>query len=543
MRFTPLVILACMACGKVGAIPDGGIADMDFGVTLDRARVVVAEGASATVGITLQRNMFTDPVVVTVAGLPAGVTADPLTLAADTGMLTLHVAAGATQGDAALTVTAAGGARSHDATLSVLAAGPPGTFDKSFSPSGTLAVSPSGIGNAVVIQPDGKIVIAGFVSRTNEDILVARLLPTGAPDPSFSGGVVAFDATTLYDTGSAVALQPDGKIVVAGVVSSGGNDSHGLVVRFNVDGSPDLGFGTGGHVQLDLNAAGAPKFTALNAVVVQPDGGIVVAGRTEDGVTTTNIDAVVARLAPTGALDNSFGTMGHTTVPFGPAGDRFLSLALQPDGRIVAVGASVVPVGQGTSNIAAFARFNTDGRLDSSFSGDGFFTIDVGDKVTNGSDFVFGAAVRIEPDGKIVAAGGASAGGGSDACLVRLNGNDGSLDNGFGSNGVKVVSLGSGNVDFVNALAIQPDGKFVIAGGTLNGGSNTDSFVARFGTDALLDLGFAGGFVPHDIGDTVDAIDQLQGIALDADGRIVATGYYFSGPNTLQKVTVARFWP
>ena len=135
---------------------------------------------------------------------------------------------------------------------------------------------------------------------------MVRLLPTGAPDPSFSGGVVAFDATTLYDTGNAVALQSDGKIVVAGVVSSGGNDSHGLVVRFNADGSPDLGFGTGGHVQLDLNAAGAPKFTALNAVAVQPDGGIVVAGRTEDGVTTTNIDAVVARLAPTGALDSSF---------------------------------------------------------------------------------------------------------------------------------------------------------------------------------------------------------------------------------------------
>ena len=156
---------------------------------------------------------------------------------------------------------------------------------------------------------------------------------------------------------------------------------------------------------------------------------------------------------------------------------------------------------------------------------------------------MFGAAVKVQADGKIVAAGGASAGGGSDACLVRLNGNDGSLDTGFGSSGVKVVSLGSGNVDFVNALAIQADGKFVIGGGTLNGGANTDSFVARFGTDALLDLGFAGGFVPHEISDTVDSIDQLQGIALDADGRIVASGFYFSGPNNLEKVIVARFWP
>ena len=67
------------------------------------------------------------------------------------------------------------------------------------------------------------------------------------------------------------------------------------------------------------------------------------------------------------------------------------------------------------------------------------------------------------------------------------------------------------DVDFVNALAIEPDGKFVIGGGTLNGGTNVDSFVARFGTDALLDFGFAGGFVPHEIGDSVDAIDQLQG--------------------------------
>ena len=126
--------------------------------------------------------------------------------------------------------------------------------------------------------------------------------------------------------------------------------------------------------------------------------------------------------------------------------------------------------------------------------------------------------------------------------MVRLNGKDGSPDPVFGSTGAKVVALGSGNVDLVNALAIQGGG-FVIAGGTVNGGANTDSFVARIGDDTLLDPRFAGGFVPHEFSDSVDAIDQLQGIAVDTSGRIVATGFYVSGPSNLEKVIVARFWP
>src|ERR1043166_4782827 len=287
------------ACGQVQ--PGGGPNPGDFAVALAGSRVHIAEGTSATVAVTIDRNAFTDAVTVTVGGLPAGVTANPLTITEDTGALTLNVAAGAAQGDAALTVTATSGARAHEVPLSLLAMGLPGTPDRSFSVGGTLAAPPSGLGQAMVIQPDGKIVVAGQTAGATPKILVARFLPSGALDPAFAGGVVTLDSTTS-DSGAAVALQPDGKILVAGATTPGDpNARQALVVRFKPDGTPDLTFGKAGRVQLSLGPT-EPSFSRLRAVAVQPDGGIVVAGIVS--IAGGDFDAVVARLGPAGGLDH-----------------------------------------------------------------------------------------------------------------------------------------------------------------------------------------------------------------------------------------------
>jgi uncharacterized delta-60 repeat protein len=509
---------------------------------LAAARVRIAEGASSAVDVTLARNAFDEPVTVSVTGLPAGVSADPLTIATDTGTLMLHVAAGATQGDAALTVTATGGTRSHDAPLSLLAMGPPGTLDRSFSSSGALTNPPVGVGRAMVIQPDGKIVIAGSVRRTTNDLLVVRYLPSGVLDPAFSGGMVIVDSQGFNNIATAVALQPDGKIVVVGAVGAvAGNDSHGLVMRFNTDGSRDPAFGTNGRVQLELNAAGAIQFTGLHGAAVQPDGGIVVAGIVTTA-TSSDFEAVVARLAPNGGLDNSFGTgEGRIQVPFGPGVDGFAALALQPDGKIVVAGTTA----QGSANISMFARLTTAGRLDTSFNTDGAISIDLGDMGASGGDLAFGTSIAFQPDGKLVATGSASSGAGFDACIVRLNGTDGLPDSGFGVSGVKVVSLASGHVDRIVGLALQPDGKFVLGGSVPNAAvsTNFDVVLARFGSSGALDFGFGtGGVVTRELSGVTDASDQPLSIRLDADGRILITGS-FSAAAGAEKLLLARYWP
>jgi uncharacterized delta-60 repeat protein len=540
LRIAALLGFIC-ACGFPPPPDVGGDAGPplgDFAVSVASPRVRIAEGTSATVGVTIDRNAFTEAVTVTVGGLPAGVTVNPLMITADTGTLTLSVAGGATQGDAALTVTATGGTRSHEVPLSLLAMGQPGTLDKSFSAAGTLLTPPTGLGFAMVIQPDGKIVVAGHTAGATPKVLVARFLPSGALDPAFAGGVVTL-ASGNNDFGAAVALQPDAKIVVAGATTPGDlNARHGLIVRFNADGTTDLGFGTGGRVELGLGPSEA-AFTNLRAVVVQPDGGIVVAGIAS--VVDGDFDAVVARLAPGGGLDNSFGIgNGRIQLPLGPGIDGFAALGLQPDGRIVAFGTTE----QGSANIATFVRLTSAGLPDSTFGADGKILIDSWE-ARDATGYLWGASVAFQPDGKIVAAGSAFSGTGDNACLVRLNGSEGSRDTGFGPDGVKVVSLTPGRFDRVIGLALQPDGKLVLGGSVpiAASSSNFDAVVARFGSSGLLDLGFGtGGITAREIATEVNAIDQPRAIALDADGRIVTAGFFLSAPDP-EKLLLARFWP
>jgi len=515
--------------------PDAGPIATDFAVTLASPRVRIVEGTSATVEVTIGRNEFTEPVTVTVGGLPAGVTVSPLTIAADSGTLTLDVAAGATQGDAALTVTATGGARAHDAALSLLAMGLPGTLDKSFATGGILMTPPTGFGTAMVIQPDGKIVIAGHTTGTTPDLLVARFLPGGALDPAFAGGVVTLASPGMNDRANAMTLQPDGKIVVVGeTFATDENARSGLVARFKTDGIPDPAFGTGGRVELDLSAAG--HFNRAKAVAVQADGGIVVAGIYELG---GSFDPVVARLAPGGGLDNSFGMNGRVRVPLGSGIDGFAALRVQSDGRILAVGTT----SSGTTDLVTLVRLTSGGLLDSTFDSDGKLLIngwEIGDPIDD-----WQTAIAFQPDGKIVVAGSAWSGAGFDACLLRVNSNDGSPDAGFGTNGVKVVSLAPGHLDRLTGLALQPDGKLVLGGSVpiAAGSTNYDAVAARFSSEGVLDFGFgAGGIATHELGGDVNATDQPRAIALDADGRIVTGGFSLAAPGP-EQLLLARFWP
>lgn len=492
----------------------GGDADAgDFALALDTSRVHLRDGATAAVGIRLMRNEAPEPVTVTVAALPTGVTADPLTIDADAGRLILHSAPDATQGEATLIITAIGATHSHDVNLSLLAMGPPGTADESFGASGTSDLG-FGHGQDVALQSDGKILLSEVVgaSGTALKFAVARYLPNGTADASFSGGNVLLEEAPDVTTRANVAVQPDGKIVV--ISTSGQSNAQATVTRLNSDGTFDDSFGSGGNRTF---AVGAAQFTELMAVVVEPDNRIVLGGDADR-------QAFIARLDASGMFDPTFNTTG-VTIPAGLAPPaQFLALALQPDGRIVASGSAT----QGSTTVTSFARFDVTGHLDASFRGSGSVIIDL----DTGNNFQNSASVALQQDAKIVAAGGTGNLNPGNGSLVRLLGSDGSLDVTFGIKGA--ASLAVGQPAFISSMVLQPDGKFIVAGSVQMNGVQK-ALLARFNADTQLDQSFGnkGWLIGADA-------SEFRKATLDADGRIVVTGFRIDAQD---QIILSRFWP
>jgi uncharacterized delta-60 repeat protein len=531
-----LTLCLWTACGfprPADVVPEGD--DSDFTIALDTDPVHLVEGGNTAVGVSLTRNGLMDPVIVNISGLPPGVTADPLIITRDTGTLTLHAAVGARQGVSTPSVITTGGSIEHSNPLSLLTTGAPGTLDQSFGAGGAAAAL-SGHARAVLIQPDGKIVIAGqaIASNNSVNLMLTRYLSDGTIDSDFSGGTVTFDAVALLPV--AVALQSDGKLVV--VSEFGTKGTRCLVIRVDSHGNLDDSFGNAGKKLLPLSDT-LTQYSSVDAVLVQPDGNILIAGFAQSGETTdtpATTHAMLARLTPAGELDASFGTNGRTVTRMGGDSARFAGLALQPDGRIVAVGWTESTAG---SRTPALARFDIQGDLDTSFSGDGFFTVDPGQ--LPGSSFEHGASLAIQPDGKIVAAGdfGTSGIGTSGTLIVRLHGANGAVDTQFGNQGIGRVTLVGADVNFATSLALQRDGKFLIAG-QVKVSPYVAAFVARLNINLLIDRDFSGGVATPAMTTIATPYAEFHAMAQDDYGRIVAVGSIAGSPDQL---LVYRFWP
>ena len=307
------------------------------------------------------------------------------------------------------------------------------------------------------------------------DFALARYNPNGSLDPSFSGdGKQTTDLGGL-DEANAVALQGDGKIVAVGGAGTPSASSTGqgaddvfALARYNPNGSLDTSFSGDGKQTTDFGGFN----DKATAVALQGDGKIVVVGSGGSDV-TGNSDLAVARYNPNGSLDTSFSGDGKQTTDFGDL-DEAAGVAIQPDGKIVAVG---------FANTAfdfenfVLARYNADGSLDTSFSGDGTQTTDFGadDRATG---------VALQGDGKIVAVG--RGGTGDDFALARYN-PDGSLDASFSGDGMQTTDFGGD--DRANGVALQGDGKIVAVG---RGGTGDDFALARYNPNGSLDTSFSG---------------------------------------------------
>lgn len=390
-----------------------------------------------------------------------------------------------------------------------------GSLDPTFDTDGkvTTMVGQGGGAYSTVIQPDGYIVAAGYANNgANNDFAVARYNPDGSLDPTFgTGGVAITDVAGGDDQANAAAIQSDGKIVLAGNANTGLNSDF-AVVRYNADGSLDTTFGTGGKVTTAVGTGSDAAF----AVAIQPDGRIVAAGRNTNN---SSSDFTLVRYNADGSLDMSFGTGGIVLTPIGPIGDLIASVAILPDGRIVAAGSN--------DGDFALARYNADGTLDTSFDTDGIVTTDI----LGGADSA--GSVAIQPDGRIVAAGSAYNGSTYEYALVRYN-TDGSLDTSFDGDG-KVTTVVTGTFDNAVAVALAPDGKIVAAGNSKLG-DHVHNSVVRYNPNGSLDPSFdADGKVLTPIGTD----DFAYSVAIQPDGRFVAAGASFD--NSVSGFALARY--
>jgi uncharacterized delta-60 repeat protein len=322
------------------------------------------------------------------------------------------------------------------------------------------------VAEAVAIQPDGKILAVGHWA--GNDFAAVRYNPDGSLDTSFGGDGIVTHGFGLADKAFAVAIQDDGKIVMAGHANalSSGNVNFCLI-RMNPDGSIDNTFDGDGIVTTDFFG----NTDEAHAVAMQA-GKIVVAGYAQ--VSGFNYDFALARYNPNGSLDNTFGGGdGKVTTDFFGGDDGALSMVLQPDGKIVAAGA-FYSTGQGYD--FGLIRYLPNGDLDTSFDSDGLQAVNfVGGTAT---EVAYGVT-RQPYDGKIVAVGYAPVGGVNDFALVRLNLN-GSLDSSFGVGG-KVNHDFGGGVAIGYGVAVQADGKIVSAGTAYMGEPNSyDYALARY---------------------------------------------------------------
>ncbi len=390
-----------------------------------------------------------------------------------------------------------------------------GSIDTSFTVDANRMPFLFAYPNSAAIQTDGKIVITGqsvtgVPGLTVTDIFVARYNTDGSLDKTFNHqGWQSADFGSDNENARMVKLQSDGKIVVLGTASNGSNIDFALA-RYKTDGSPDTTFGTNGLQQTDFENGEE----AASLVYIKSDGKIVVAGSTID-----NTFLALAHYNADGSPDSSFYNDGTFSTPFksAPQGfSRYSATAIQSDGKMVAAGRTW----NGNNTDFAVVRYNTDGSLDSTFSNDGVQITDLG-------DFKDGVlAVAIQSDGKIVAGGYSSDQVGSHFAIARYN-TDGSLDSSFGGDGTPPSDLSE--IGNANALAIQSDGKILLAGNLWNG-SNSDFGVVRYNTNGQRDSTFgSNGIVKTNFGSTED---DARAMAIQKDGKIVVGGVSYAFANT-----------
>lgn len=383
------------------------------------------------------------------------------------------------------------------AAFTTLYAGAPGDFDTSFSVDGFDAVTTGDLshyGEAIALQPDGKIVVGG----TQQDaFVVLRYNPNGTLDTTFGsdGTVVTFFSDDSVDAVD-MALQPDGKIILIGVE----DESNLIMARYMPNGKLDETFADNGKFNASLLPGGE---TQASSMVMLPNGKFMVSGRLIEEA-SDHYDFFLARFKANGKIDKTFGDGdGVVLTDFANDWDYAADIVRQSDGKFVVVGNADL----GAINPLTVVRYNANGTLDTTFGGgDGIFSLEV-----NSAAYT----VEILPGGKLLVGGNV----GGDFLLVQLLEN-GDLDPAFGG-GDGIATHNFGATALMRDIARLPGGSIVAVGRTF--GAIERIALARFNSQGDLDLSFSGdGQILLDEGGTYNSANA---VTVQPDGKIVFTGY------------------
>jgi len=497
-------------CGTVTEADIDGQTPAPFTIALDRDDVFLHQGEVAVLALSIERqDGLAEDVAVEVTGLPAGVVADPLVVAASStaGTLVLRAAGNAAVGE----VTADVGGTSESGEegtvpLHAWIAGPPGSPDTTFAGDGTFAFKEMAqlyVGRGVAVQADGKILATG---STQTQAVVLRLLPDGTLDPSFGTDGLTKSGTGDYSQGLTVKELADGRVLAVGVANG------------NLTGGAPQGYDFGLHAytsagvlddtfDVDGIAEYSPSdgYAELTTVAEAPNGDLYVAG-SDFGIN----QAVVLRFSSAGVRDTTY-LLTHPT-------SYVEASVLQPDGKFVVAGSK--------SSDFWLARVTGNGVLDNTFDGDGVVTTDFG----GGSDAAHG--VLLLPDGAILAVGIAA----GQVAMARYLAN-GTLDTSFGTGGKAVLPIEM-LCRGPNGAAVDREGRIVLVGHVENVPA-----VVRMLPDGRPDYSFGNGgiaVVDFNLGGKTTQSSGF-GIAIDSAGRVVFGGEL--GPAGQQQLVVGRLWP
>lgn len=408
---------------------------------------------------------------------------------------------------------------------------PDGSLDMSFGTGGMVAFPQGGttefVPQAAALQADGSIVVAGeqlTVATGHTQAELQRYTSAGMLDASFGSGgsLLLSGVSTMQSLLTSVAVLADKTYLVGGTdVVVGDSNPHSIVAHLMTNGMLDPNFGSNGVEELVPNAGSADSLTQL---AVEPDGSIAVTG-TIAGSATIAPGIYVGHLTSDGQLDPGFNGTGLNAQPLPPTWtiDGGASIALQP---IAASNTANIVLATGaltsfdSTDQIALVRFSPDGSLDSAFGQGGAVLAGV----PSPQSLTVGQAIQ-QPDGGLVLTGGQNVVA-SNFLAARFNA-DGTPDTTFGNGGIVSIDLG-GRHDIANDIAIQPDSKLVLVGGT-DDANPADNFrqeyaLTRLNADGTVDSTFgAGGTVISDFGGTVQ---QFSRVALQNDGPILAAGVF-----------------
>ncbi|GEP50564.1 hypothetical protein FNO01nite_12360 [Flavobacterium noncentrifugens] len=373
-----------------------------------------------------------------------------------------------------------------------------GTIDLSFGTNGKIILpigsDDSNEHNDVKILSNGKILV--MTNRTvnaapnqqNTDYVLLRFNADGTPDGGFGTNGMAVADFDRSDFGRDMELQSDGKIVIAGTsFTYDSNDTDFAVSRYNSDGSKDLIFGVNGIVRINFGTStnsATRTYEDANALKIQPDGKIIIAGYTSDGMGPERAKFALARLNADGTLDANFGVNGKAYTNFTADDEIAESIQLLPNGKIIACG--TMYYNNDDNEKIVVAKYNANGTLDATFANGGKLITETNNQTPE--NYAFGS--HLTGDGKFLIVGGGFNNGILNAFLLQINA-DGSQDAAFGNNGFYWID--PQEMAAAKDIIITNDGKITLGGVTVTSdGPTGEQFVLwRFIQQTLVQQDFS----------------------------------------------------